>query len=126
MFDRMARNGGLGGLAAVTVLVAVLAGCSADASAARLGAGIRSSVAQSRLEGDPYQAGTRAPAAVTRSTTAVSTGVGSAAQLRLEGDPYQAGTRPPAGAKASTAQAARATVQQGLNGTHPGGGGPQE
>ena len=70
MFDRMARNGGLGGLAAVTVLVAVLAGCSADASAARLGAGIRSSVAQSRLEGDPYQAGTRAAGSTVKQTRA--------------------------------------------------------
>lgn len=92
MFDRMARNGGLGGLAAVTVLMVVLAGCTADASAARLGAGIRSNAAQVRLEGDPYQAGTRAPAAV----------------------------------KGSAAQPARLTVQQGLTGTHPGGGGPQE
>jgi hypothetical protein len=62
MFDHKARNGGFGGLAAVTVLAVVLAGCSADASAARLGGGISPKAVQLRLEGDPYQAGTRAPA----------------------------------------------------------------
>jgi hypothetical protein len=126
MFDRMARNSRLGALVAVTVLVVVVAGCSADASAAKLGGGINTKAAQLRLEGDPYQAGTRAPAAAARSTTAASTGASIARRLRIEGDPYQAGTRAPAGVKASAAQAARPTVQQGLTGTHPGGGGPQE
>ena len=66
MLDRMARNGGRAGLATVTVLAVILAGCSA-ASAGAAGTGI-GGAATIRGQGDPYQAGGRAPTLAKGST----------------------------------------------------------
>ncbi len=62
MLDHMARNGRLASLATVTALVVVLAGCSANPTTGAVAKGIGGNAANTRLEGDPYQAGTRAPA----------------------------------------------------------------
>ena len=63
MLDHMARNGRLASLATVTALVVVLAGCSANPTTGAAGNGTVGSAAKTRLVGDPYQVGTRAPAA---------------------------------------------------------------
>ncbi len=70
MLDHKARNRRLASLATVTTLVVVLAGCSANASAGAAGKGVGGSAVQNRLEGDPYQAGTRAAGSTVKQTRA--------------------------------------------------------
>jgi hypothetical protein len=70
MLDRMAGTGRLGGLATVAALVVVLAGCSASPTTGAAANGTLANAAKSRLEGDPYQAGSRAPGPTVKLTRA--------------------------------------------------------
>jgi hypothetical protein len=70
MLDHKARNRRFASLATVTTLAVVLAACSANVSAGAAGKGFGGSAVQTRLEGDPYQAGTRAPGPTVKQTRA--------------------------------------------------------